>query len=109
VNLPASTAVGGNVVADSASLAQSGEVELTRSIKERIQGITHDVLWPEGVVDRCPDLCTALYWQFASLMSGKRRVGICKVCQEPFIQTRKDKKVCGSGCRTAKSRSRADG
>jgi len=53
---------------------------------------------------RCPDLRTALYWQFASLVDGRRPSAICKGCEGVFVKKRKDQKVCNATCRSRKKR-----
>lgn len=83
---------------------------LRARIEERIEGVKHTLSLPGGgFVVECPDVLTALYWQFACLVAGKRQAGRCEVCGELFIKSRKDKKVCGPSCRSAKSRSRTGG
>jgi hypothetical protein len=55
---------------------------------------------------RCPDLRSALWYQFAALMSDKRPWKNCLICGIPFLQTRKDKEVCikGGACQKEKER-----
>ncbi len=53
---------------------------------------------------RCPDLITAMYFQFAALVDGKRPSAICKGCGKIFPQRRRDQKVCNATCRSRKHR-----
>jgi hypothetical protein len=53
---------------------------------------------------RCPDLHSALWYQFAALMSDKHPWKNCIICGMPFPQTRKDKVVCRKACQKAKER-----
>jgi len=82
---------------------------LGNHIDRRIVGVRHTFSWPIGLVVNCPDLLTALYWQFACLMSGKRQAGLCKRCGARFEKRRRDHLYCGSNCRSQESRSRKKG
>lgn len=73
-------------------------------IEREIAGARHTFSLPGGFAIKCPDVRTALYWQFACLVAGKRQTGICEVCGDIFVKTRRDKKVCSSTCRSRKSR-----
>jgi hypothetical protein len=53
---------------------------------------------------RCPDLLSALWFQFAALMTDKRPLRTCEGCGQLFLQTRPDKESCDSTCRQKKSR-----
>jgi hypothetical protein len=53
---------------------------------------------------RCPDLHSALWYQFAALISDKHPWKNCIICGMPFPQTRKDKVVCCRACQKAKER-----
>jgi hypothetical protein len=79
---------------------------LYEHIEREIEGVRHTLFGRPGggFGVSCPDVRTALYWQFACLVSGKRPTGICEVCGAIFLKTRKDKKVCNSSCRSRKSR-----
>lgn len=92
-------------ILDDDGLRQECWSALYTHIERQIEGVRH-TLFGSGVglqVD-CPDVRTALYWQFACLVSGKRQTGICEVCGGIFEKTRRDKKVCNSSCRSRKCR-----
>jgi hypothetical protein len=77
---------------------------LGQYIEREIAGTKHTFGLPGGFAIKCPDVRTALYWQFACLVAGKRQTGICEGCGDIFVKTRKDKEVCNSSCRSRKSR-----
>ncbi len=52
---------------------------------------------------RCPDLLSAIWYQFAILMEGKRPLLTCEECGEPFFG-KKGAKTCSGRCREAKSK-----
>jgi len=63
------------------------------------------VFTPDGnIAVRCPDLRTALYWQFACLVQGKRAIVTCKGCKQPLVQRRPDHWYHNSTCRSRGSR-----
>jgi hypothetical protein len=72
-------------------------------VESAIAGV-RPVFGPNGVVLRCPDLRTAMYWSFAMLMSGKRSSALCEVCGNLFAKNRRDHRICSSTCRSKKSR-----
>ena len=51
-----------------------------------------------------PDLYTALWYQFALLMTDNRPVKFCLVCEAPIFRPRRDQKTCSPRCRKVKSR-----
>jgi hypothetical protein len=53
---------------------------------------------------RCPDLLSAMYFQFASRVNNKRRTDLCKGCGELFEKTRGDRDFCSDRCRKASKR-----
>ena len=75
-------------------------VALEKHIEKRIQGVEITFSLSGGFAVSCPDLRTALYWQFACLVAGKRPFGICDGCKGTFVKTRKDKRFCNSTCRS---------
>jgi hypothetical protein len=52
---------------------------------------------------RCPDLETALWYQFASLIGDKRPLDECSECGETFIGPQR-RKTCSPRCRKRRSR-----
>jgi hypothetical protein len=52
---------------------------------------------------RCPDLETALWFQFASLIGDKRPLRECSECDETFVGPER-RKTCSDRCRKARSR-----
>jgi hypothetical protein len=63
-----------------------------------------DLTYRPRLSPRCPDLHSALWYQFAALMSDKYPWKNCIICGMPFPQTRKDKVVCRKACQKAKER-----
>ena len=65
-----------------------------------------DLTYRPRLSPRCPDLRSALWYQFAALMSDKRPWKNCPICGIPFLQTRKDREVCinGGACQKEKER-----
>jgi hypothetical protein len=63
-----------------------------------------DLTYRPRLSPRCPDLRSALWYQFAALMSDKRPLKNCIICGMPFVQTRKDKVVCRKACQKEKER-----
>jgi hypothetical protein len=55
---------------------------------------------------RCPDLLSAMYYQFAALVDGRRPTAICPSCNQVFEQKRRDKRFCNDACRVAAKRKR---
>lgn len=53
---------------------------------------------------RCPDLLTAMYYQFAALVDGRRATAICAKCNRVFEQTRRNRNFCKDACRKAAKR-----
>ncbi len=91
-------------VFDHVLLRDSCWLDLGEHIERQIEGVRHTFSWPEGFTVSCPDVRTALYWQFACLLAGKRQSGICEVCGDIFVKNYSNKKVCNSTCRSRKSR-----
>jgi hypothetical protein len=58
---------------------------------------------------RCPDLESALWFQFAGLIEDKRRLRYCTVCGQLFTYRSSKKKTCSDRCRKAKSRRKLEG
>jgi hypothetical protein len=52
----------------------------------------------------CPDLYSALYYQFARLIADERPWMNCEVCGSPILRTNSRRKTCGAACRKEKSR-----
>jgi hypothetical protein len=63
-----------------------------------------DLTYRPRLSPRCPDLHSALWYQFAALISDKHPWENCIICGMPFPQTRKDRKVCGGACQKQKER-----
>lgn len=63
--------------------------------------------WRPRLEDHCPDLFTALWYQFARIMEERRPVRRCSQCGEPFLPLRSTKKTCSAACRKARSRTLA--
>ena len=59
---------------------------------------------------RIPDLYTAIWYQFARLITDTRPVKYCEICEKPIPDPRKDQLTCrGGACRQEKlRRKRAD-
>lgn len=75
-------------------------------LQNEIKGFT-PVFTPDGnIAVRCPDLRTALYWQFACLVQGKRAIVTCRGCKNPLVQRRPNHWYHNSTCRSRKSRKR---
>jgi hypothetical protein len=55
---------------------------------------------------RCPDLLSAMYYQFAALVDRRRPTAICPGCNGVFEKTRRDKEHCNDTCRKAAGRRR---
>jgi hypothetical protein len=53
---------------------------------------------------RCPDLITAMYFQFAAVVDGKRPTAICQGCGNIFLKRRRNMQVCNATCRSRKHR-----
>jgi hypothetical protein len=64
-----------------------------------------DVPYRPRLSPRCPDLHSALWYQFAALISDKHPWENCIICGMPFPQTRSDREVCGGACQKKKERS----
>ncbi len=56
------------------------------------------------LVFRVPDLYSAIWYQFASLMADTRPVKFCEICEGPIYRPRQDQKTCSDACRQAKRR-----
>jgi hypothetical protein len=63
-----------------------------------------DVPYRPRLSPRCPDLHSALWYQFAALISDKHPWENCIICGMPFPQTRKDRMVCGDARQKQKER-----
>jgi predicted nucleic acid-binding Zn ribbon protein len=63
-----------------------------------------DLTYRPRLSPRCPDLHSALWYQFAVLISDKHPWENCIICGMPFPQTRKDRVVCGDACQKRKER-----
>lgn len=101
----------GSIIAEDETLTD-GEVldEALAAVKKRIDPYIADVRLAFGIDGtlalRAPDLLSAMYWQFASLVDGKHQLAVCAGCGQPFVKTQRNKEVCKPGCRTAKKRKR---
>ena len=62
-----------------------------------------EVPYRPRLTPRCPDLGTALWFQFASLIGDKRPLGECTECGEMFVGPER-KKTCSPRCRKRRSR-----
>jgi hypothetical protein len=60
--------------------------------------------WRPRLVDHCPDLLTALWYQFAQIVEDRRPVKHCEMCGGLFVPRRSTKKVCGKACQKKKER-----
>lgn len=60
--------------------------------------------WRPQLADHCPDLLTALWYQFAQVVQERRPIKRCEFCGEPFTPLRSTGKTCKEACRQAKSR-----
>jgi hypothetical protein len=77
---------------------------LQESIHGEIEGFK-PVFTPESnIALQCPDLRTALYWQCACLVQGKRPIVTCKGCNSPLVQRRSNHWYHNSTCRSRRSR-----
>jgi hypothetical protein len=63
-----------------------------------------DVPYRPRLSPRCPDLHSALWYQFAALISDKHPWANCIICGMPYPQTRSDREVCGGACQKKKER-----
>jgi hypothetical protein len=63
-----------------------------------------DVPYRPRLSPRCPDLHSALCYQFAALISDKHPWANCIICGMPYPQTRSDREVCGGACQKKKER-----
>jgi hypothetical protein len=66
--------------------------------------ILGDVPYRPRLTLRCPDLASALWFQFAALIEDKRRLQYCEECGRLFTYRSSKKKTCSDRCRKAKSR-----
>lgn len=62
-----------------------------------------EVPYRSRLTPRCPDLETALWFQFASLIGDKRPLRECSECHETFVGPERAK-TCSDRCRQARSR-----
>jgi len=65
--------------------------------------ILGEVPYRPRLTPRCPDLETALWFQFASLIGDKRPLRECSECDKTFIGAER-KKTCSPRCRKRRSR-----
>jgi hypothetical protein len=65
--------------------------------------ILGEVPYRPRLTPRCPDLETALWFQFASLIGDKRPLRECSECDETFVGPERAK-TCSSRCRQRKKR-----
>jgi hypothetical protein len=65
--------------------------------------ILGEVSYRPRLTPRCPDLETALWFQFASLIGDKRPLGECSECGETFVGAQR-RKTCSDRCRQRRSR-----
>lgn len=65
--------------------------------------ILGEVPYRPRLTPRCPDLETALWFQFASLIGDKRPLRECSECDETFVGP-EHKKTCSPQCRKRRSR-----
>ena len=66
--------------------------------------ILGEVPYRPRITLRCPDLESALWFQFAALIEDKKRLKYCEVCGRLFTYRSSKKKTCSNRCRKAKSR-----
>ena len=57
-----------------------------------------------GLLNSCPDFLTAMYYQFAALVSAKIRTDFCVVCGKIMPVEHNTRKTCSGACRKAKER-----
>ena len=81
-----------------------GQLMLENLIEPEIAEVRHTFLENGQLGLTCPDFRTALYWQFACLVGGKRPIDFCEGCGNIFTKRRQDQKCCDSTCRSRKSR-----
>ena len=62
-----------------------------------------EVPYRPRLTPRCPDLETALWFQFASLIGDKRPLRECSECDETFVGPER-RKTCSDRCRKRRSR-----
>ena len=60
--------------------------------------------WRPKLADYCPDLMTALWYQFAKIVEERRPIKRCVICGNPFTSRRSTRETCSDACRQAKSR-----
>ena len=60
--------------------------------------------WRPQLVDYCPDLLSALWYQFAVVVAERRPIKRCVMCNAPFVPQRTTKKTCGKACQKRKER-----
>jgi hypothetical protein len=65
--------------------------------------ILGEVPYRPRLIPRCPDLETALWFQFASLIGDKRPLRECSECDETFVGPERAK-TCSVRCRKRRSR-----
>jgi hypothetical protein len=79
-----------------------------RFVQAAIEPYIADLYFVFGIRERlnlrCPDLITAMYFQFAALVDGRRPSDICEGCGKVFPKRRRDQKVCDATCRSRKHR-----
>jgi hypothetical protein len=83
--------------------------ELLSLLEERINGYscqvklslhkTNDERHPYSMMFDIPDLLTALWYQFYTLVTNTSRLDRCKGCGQLFVQTRSNREWCTSTCR----------
>ncbi len=71
--------------------------------------ILGEVPYRPRVTLRCPDLESAVWFQFAALIEDKKRLQYCEVCGQLFTYRSSKKKTCSDRCRKAKSRKNLEG
>jgi len=71
--------------------------------------ILGEVPYRPQITLRCPDLDSALWFQFAALIEDKKRLQYCEVCGRLFTYRSSKKKTCSDRCRKAKSRRKLEG
>lgn len=89
---------------------------LIETIRLHIRGV-HPDIWPADQLGRkqgddlyvitCDSLLEAMWWQFYQAAAGRGAWRVCKGCQRPFVQSRKDQEYHDKNCRNRTNVARA--
>jgi hypothetical protein len=97
-----------NIVEQKMSRVRAAFVHNT-SHKRPLSTIHGEVPYRPRLTLRCPDLESALWFQFAALVEDKRRLRYCTECGQLFPYRSSKKKTFSARCRKAKSRRNLEG